>query len=106
MPAPTTTTSALRGSSANGSGTKATGWGGGAGAAVMLAGSIGGRVYPRGMSRPEAISFTAGNLTLAGELLLPEETHAGTAGRRPWVLLLPSWLPRDRDGAFDDHAHP
>ena len=67
---------------------------------------MGGRVYPRDVSEPEPIRFRGGNLTLAGELLLPD--RAAAAGRRqvPWVLLLPSWLPRDRDGAFDDAAHP
>jgi predicted esterase len=67
-------------------------------------------VYPRGVVEPELIRFRAGNLTLAGELLLPDQPggSAGAALRHqiPWVLLLPSWLPRDRDGAFDDGSHP
>jgi len=70
---------------------------------------MGGRVYPRGVSQPEPIRFRAGNLTLSGELLLPDQASGSPgSGRRetPWVLLLPSWLPRDRDGAFDDGAHP
>ena len=70
---------------------------------------MGGRVYPRGVSQPEPIRFRAGNLTLSGELLLPDQASGSQgSGRRetPWVLLLPSWLPRDRDGAFDDGAHP
>jgi len=64
-------------------------------------------VYPRQVGRPEEIRFRAGDLTLAGELLLPAEPPpADRRGRYPWVVLLPSWLPRDRDGAFDDRAHP
>jgi uncharacterized protein len=56
---------------------------------------------------PEPIRFRAGSLTLAGELLLPDAASAGAARRQiPWALLIPSWLPRDRDGAFDDGAHP
>jgi len=64
-------------------------------------------VYPRGVSDPEPIRFRAGDLTLAGELLLPDRAAPPDSGRQiPWVLLLPSWLPRDRDGAFDNGAHP
>jgi predicted esterase len=55
----------------------------------------------------EAITFRAGEVTLAGELLLPEAPPpAERRGRYPWVLLIPSWLPRDRDGAYDDRGHP
>jgi uncharacterized protein len=68
---------------------------------------MGGRVYPRGVPGPEPIRFRAGDLTLAGELLLPDRSIADESRRRtPWVLLVPSWLPRDRDGAFDLGAHP
>lgn len=67
---------------------------------------MGARVYPRGMLQPEAIQFRAGNLTLAGELLLPELPSPDVRRQIPWVLLLPSWMPRDRDGAFDDGRHP
>ena len=66
-------------------------------------------MYARGVSQPEPIRFRAGNLTLSGELLLPDQgSSSSRSGRRdtPWVLLLPSWLPRDREGAFDDGAHP
>ena len=45
------------------------------------------------MARSEALSFTAGEATLAGTLLLPDG-----AGPYPWVVLVASWLPRDRDG--------
>jgi hypothetical protein len=56
---------------------------------------------------PQEIQFRAGNLTLAGELLLPDAPpSAERRGRYPWVLLLPSWLPRNRNGDFDAHRHP
>lgn len=59
------------------------------------------------MPRPEEIAFRAGDVTLAGELLLPAGAPpADRRGRYPWVLLLPSWLPRDRDGVLDDRGHP
>lgn len=68
---------------------------------------MGAGVYPRDMAHSEPIRFRAGELILAGELLLPESPPPGeTSGRLPWVVLLPSWLPRDRDGAFDDRGHP
>lgn len=55
------------------------------------------------MSRLEDLRFRAGNLSLAATLTMPEE--AGSA-RLPWALLVPSWLPRDRDGAWDRVRHP
>jgi alpha-beta hydrolase superfamily lysophospholipase len=64
-------------------------------------------VYPRGVPSPEAISFRAGEATLAGELMLPQGPPlADRRGRYPWVLLIGSWLPRDEDGAYDDRGHP
>ena len=64
-------------------------------------------MYPRGVPDPEQIQFRAGELTLAGELLLPTPAREPSVRRQiPWALLLPSWLPRDRDGAFDDGRHP
>jgi pimeloyl-ACP methyl ester carboxylesterase len=64
-------------------------------------------VYPRRVGQPEEITFRAGDLTLVGELLLPDAPPPdGRRGRYPFVVLLPSWLPRDRDGAFDDGSHP
>lgn len=54
------------------------------------------------MPPPEELRFRAGEITLAGTLVLPE---ADQAARLPWVLLLPSWLPRDRDGAWDRQRH-
>jgi len=47
------------------------------------------------------VPFTAGTATLEGTLLLPDGD-----GRHPWVLLLGSWLPRDRDGGWDRGRHP
>jgi uncharacterized protein len=64
-------------------------------------------VYPRRVPRPEEIRFLAGRETLAGELLLPEMPPSpDRRGRYPWAVLLPSWLPRDRDGRFDADGHP
>ncbi|MGH2427637.1 MAG: alpha/beta hydrolase family protein [Candidatus Limnocylindria bacterium] len=51
--------------------------------------------------RSEAVTFRAGESTLAGTLVLPDAND-----RLPWVLLLPSWLARDRDGAWDRARHP
>ena len=53
------------------------------------------------MARSEEIVFRAGDDHLAGTLLVPDGSE-----RRPWVLLLPSWLARDRDGDWDRAAHP
>lgn len=59
------------------------------------------------MPRSEQLTFRAGEVELAGTLTLPDdEPPAGRSGRYPTVLLLPSWLPRDRDGAYDRTAHP
>lgn len=59
------------------------------------------------MPRPAEIRFRAGEATLAGELLLPDAPPPDDRrGRYPWALLLASWLPRNRDGAFDHAGHP
>ena len=59
------------------------------------------------MPRSEELSVWAGDATLAATLLLPDEPAADDAnGRYPNVLLLPSWLPRDRDGGYDRVGHP
>ena len=59
------------------------------------------------MPRPSEVRFLAGGATLAGELLLPDApAPPDRRGRYPWVLLLASWLPRDRDGRFDAAGHP
>jgi len=53
------------------------------------------------VARSDDIRFRAGDLTLAATLTLPTGD-----GRRPWALLVPSWLPRDRDGGWDRIGHP
>lgn len=53
------------------------------------------------MPRSDDLRFRAGDLSLAGTLTLPT-----TDGRLPWALLVPSWLPRDRDGGWDGGGHP
>jgi len=55
------------------------------------------------MPRAEELRIRAGDATLAATLLLPDDSAAG--GRHPNVLLLPSWLPRDRDGNYDRIGH-
>jgi alpha-beta hydrolase superfamily lysophospholipase len=58
------------------------------------------------MARSEELSLRAGDAHLAATLLLPDEPPSGDAGGRyPSVLLLPSWLPRDRDGSYDRIRH-
>jgi pimeloyl-ACP methyl ester carboxylesterase len=59
------------------------------------------------MARPEELSVRAGDAPLVGTLLLPDgPPPADRGGRYPNVLLLPSWLPRDRSGAWDRTGHP
>lgn len=59
------------------------------------------------MPRSEELSILAGDATLAATLLLPDAPPlADRGGRYPSALLLPSWLPRDRDGAYDRTGHP
>jgi pimeloyl-ACP methyl ester carboxylesterase len=60
------------------------------------------------MARSEELSVRAGDVSLAGTLTLPDAPPAAdrAAGRYPNVLLLPSWLPRDRSGAWDRTGHP
>lgn len=53
------------------------------------------------MIHREELRFRAGDASLAATLTLP-----AAAGRRPWALLVPSWLPRNRDGAWDRERHP
>lgn len=58
------------------------------------------------MSRSQELSVRAGDASLAATLLLPDgPAPDGAGGRYPNVLLLPSWLPRDRDGAYDRTGH-
>ena len=60
------------------------------------------------MAHPIELSFRAGEVNLAGELLLPDAASRapGSGDRVPWALLLPSFLPRMRDGTFDMVRHP
>jgi pimeloyl-ACP methyl ester carboxylesterase len=59
------------------------------------------------VARTEELSIRAGEATLAGTLTLPDAPPPpDRRGRHPAVLLLPSWLPRDRDGGWDRGAHP
>lgn len=59
------------------------------------------------MPRSEELRVRAGDAFLAATLLLPDlPPPDGARGRYPNVLLLPSWLPRDRDGAYDRIGHP
>jgi alpha-beta hydrolase superfamily lysophospholipase len=53
------------------------------------------------MAGSEELRFQAGDAELAGTLIVP-------AGPGPWpcVLLLSSWLARDRDGEWDRVGHP
>jgi len=53
------------------------------------------------MARSEEVRFRAGDVSLAATLTLPNGE-----GRLPWVLFVPSWLPRDRDGGWDRVGHP
>ena len=53
------------------------------------------------MPRSDDLRFRAGELSLAATLTLPDG-----AGRLPWALLVPSWLPRNRDGDWDRERHP
>jgi uncharacterized protein len=54
------------------------------------------------MADHEELRFRAGTASLAATLILP----AAGDGRLPWVLLIPSWLPRDREGGWDRDGHP
>lgn len=53
------------------------------------------------MTHLEELRFRAGDAHLAATLTLP----AGE-GRLPCALLVPSWLPRTRDGDWDRAGHP
>jgi pimeloyl-ACP methyl ester carboxylesterase len=59
------------------------------------------------VAHPIELTFRAGEVTLSGELRFPDRAAGReTAQRVPWVLLLPSFLPRTRDGGFDTIRHP
>lgn len=53
------------------------------------------------MPRLEEIRFRAGDASLAATLTLPD-----VEGPAPWAVLVPSWLPRSRDGDWDRVGHP
>lgn len=55
------------------------------------------------MTRHEDLRFRAGDASLAGTLTLPD---ASGEARLPWVVLVSSWLPRNRDGNWDRDGHP
>jgi alpha-beta hydrolase superfamily lysophospholipase len=58
------------------------------------------------MPRSEELRVRAGDLSLAATLVLPDAPAGeGADGPYPNVLLLPSWLPRDRDGRYDRIGH-
>jgi pimeloyl-ACP methyl ester carboxylesterase len=58
------------------------------------------------MARDEELSITAGQVTLSATLTLPEAPDDPDGTHRwPAVLLLPSLLPRERDGRFDRRRH-
>jgi hypothetical protein len=58
------------------------------------------------MATNEELRVRAGDVDLAATLTLPDESATGADGRFPNVLLLGSWLPRDRDGSYDRSGHP
>jgi pimeloyl-ACP methyl ester carboxylesterase len=49
----------------------------------------------------QELRFRAGDASLAGTLVLPDADN-----RVPWAVMIPSWLPRDRDGGWDRGGHP
>jgi pimeloyl-ACP methyl ester carboxylesterase len=53
------------------------------------------------MPRIDELRFRAGDLSLSATLTEPD----GDESRLPWVLLVPSWLPRNRDGDLDRAQH-
>jgi alpha-beta hydrolase superfamily lysophospholipase len=58
------------------------------------------------VSRSEALTVQAGDAILAGTLTLPDAPAHDPRGRHPAALLLPSWLPRTREGSWDPERHP
>lgn len=58
------------------------------------------------MPRSEELRVSAGDAILSGTLTLPDAPPpSDRRGRYPNVLLLPSWLPRNRDGGWDRQRH-
>lgn len=59
------------------------------------------------MPRSEELAIRAGDASLSGTLVVPDDPPPpDRGGRHPAALLLPSWLPRDRDGGYDRTGHP
>ena len=58
------------------------------------------------MPRYEDLRLRAGDLSLAATLTAPDGPRDGARAPLPWALLVPSWLPRTRDGAWDRARHP
>jgi uncharacterized protein len=55
------------------------------------------------MPRHDDLRFRAGDLSLAATLTTPDNATPGE--RLPWAVLVPSWLPRTRDGSWDRERH-
>ncbi|MGH2489534.1 MAG: alpha/beta hydrolase family protein [Candidatus Limnocylindria bacterium] len=59
------------------------------------------------MARDHELRITAGEVVLSGTLTVPDPAPETDGDRRvPAVLLLPSFLPRDRSGRLDRRRHP
>lgn len=58
------------------------------------------------MARDHDVTITAGEIRLSGTLTVPDAAPQTAVERLPAVLLLPSLLPRDRDGRLDRRRHP
>jgi alpha-beta hydrolase superfamily lysophospholipase len=59
------------------------------------------------VARTEELRIRAGEATLGGTLTMPDAPPPPDRnGRYPSALLLPSWLPRTRDGGWDRIGHP
>ena len=69
----------------------------------MSGGTPGAPAYHPSVPSSDDVRIRAGDIELGGTLTLPDG-EAG--GRRPWALLVPSWLPRGRDGGWDGGGHP
>ena len=61
--------------------------------------------YAPRMPRSEELRVSTTTGGLAGTLTLPDGPSTDARGRFPAALLLPSWLPRTRDGDWDRAAH-
>ncbi len=58
------------------------------------------------MARPELVQVSAGRSVLVGTLTFPDAAPLPSAAKYPAVVLLPSWLPRNKDGGWDQAGHP